>query len=149
MSGEVRRCKGLHSVGYSVLMQSTFSPSALAAVAAGGAAGSVARYVIGMMVQRMASGLPFGTLFVNVTGSFALGLLATWLFTRGASPELRLLLTIGVCGGYTTFSTFAYESALMLQDGRLARFALYAFLSVILTIAAMFAGFSTARAILR
>ena len=130
-------------------MQSTFSPSALAAVAVGGAAGSVARYVLGMMVQRLGSGLPFGTLFVNVTGSFALGLLATWLFTRGTLPEVRLLLTIGVCGGYTTFSTFAYESALMLQDGRLARFALYAVLSVTLNIAAMFAGFGTARAILR
>lgn len=86
---------------------------------------------------------------MNVSGSFVLGLLITWLVARAASPELRLLLTIGLCGGYTTFSTFAYESALMLQNGRVVRLAVYVALSVVLTLAAMFAGFAAARAALR
>lgn len=130
-------------------MQSHFTPSSLAAVAAGGAVGSVARYVLGALVQRAGPGFPYGTLAVNVSGSFLLGALITLLVARAASPELRLLLTIGFCGGYTTFSTFAYESALMLQDGRLVRLAFYVTLSVVLTLAAMFAGFAAARAALR
>ena len=101
------------------------------------------------MVQRAGAGFPYGTLAVNVSGSFLLGALITWLVARSASPELRLFLTIGLCGGYTTFSTFAYESSLMLQDGRLVRLAVYITLSVGLTIAAMLAGSATARAALR
>ena len=81
-------------------MQSHFSIPALLAVAGGGAAGSLARYVIGTMVQRT-PGFPTGTLAVNVSGSFVLGLLVTWFVTRAPAPELRLLLTIGLCGGYT------------------------------------------------
>lgn len=130
-------------------MTSHFSLPALSAVAAGGAMGSVARYVLGSVVQRLGSGFPWGTLFVNVTGSFALGVLATWLIARGASAEVRLLLMIGVCGGYTTFSTFAWESALLLQDGRTTRMAAYALTSVVLTIAAMMAGYSAGSAIAR
>ncbi len=131
-------------------MQSHWSPSALLAVAIGGAAGSVARYVLGAAVQtRAGAGFPYGTLFVNITGSFLLGALSTWLVARAAAPEVRLLLMIGLCGGYTTFSSFAYESALMLQDGRLVRTGTYVAASVVLTIAAMFAGFSAARSLLR
>jgi CrcB protein len=131
-------------------MQSHWSPSALLAVAIGGAAGSVARYVLGAAVQtRAGAGFPYGTLFVNITGSFLLGALSMWLVARAAAPEVRLLLMIGLCGGYTTFSSFAYESALMLQDGRLVRTGTYVAASVVLTIAAMFAGFSVARALLR
>ncbi len=129
-------------------MQSHWSPLALAAVAGGGAVGSVARYVLGTLFQR-AGGFPTGTLSVNVTGSFLLGALMTWLVARGGAPEARLFLTIGLCGGYTTFSTFAYESALMIQDGRIVRTALYVSLSVLLTILAMFAGFAAARSALR
>jgi CrcB protein len=130
-------------------MQSHFAPSALVAVAAGGAVGSVARYVLGALIQRVGPGFPFGTLAVNVTGSFLLGVLMTWLVARSASPELRLLLTIGLCGGYTTFSTFAFESALLMQDGRFFRATLYVALSVTLTITAMFAGFAAGRYTLR
>lgn len=131
-------------------MQSHWSPSALLAVAIGGAVGSVARYVLGAAVQaRTGAGFPYGTLAVNVTGSFLLGLLSTWLVARAASPEIRLLLMIGLCGGYTTFSSFAYESALMMQDARLLRAAAYVTTSVVLTIAAMFTGFAAARTLLR
>lgn len=130
-------------------MQSTWSPSALFAVAAGGAAGSVARYILGSLVQRFGAGFPWGTLAANVSGSFLLGVLMTALLARSASPELRLMLTVGFCGGYTTFSTFAYESALMLQNDRLIKLATYATVSIVLTIAAMFAGFSVARVAMR
>lgn len=125
-------------------MQSHFSSLALAAVGLGGAVGSIARYVLGALMQRP-GGFPVGTLGVNVTGSFLLGVLAPYLLARGVAPEWRLLLTIGLCGGYTTFSTFAYESALLLQEGRLARAALYVVASGGLTILAMFAGFAVAR----
>jgi CrcB protein len=128
--------------------QSHWSPQALLAVAAGGAAGSVARYILGGLIQRVGTGFPWGTLGVNVTGSFLLGALMQVLLARGASPEVRLLLTIGFCGGYTTFSTFAYESALLVQDGRYWRVAAYVVLSAGLTIAAMLAGFAAGRLIL-
>lgn len=130
-------------------MQSHWSPVAVGVVAAGGAVGSVARYLLGAIVQRAGGTFPLGTLTVNVTGSFLLGALMTLLVARAASPELRLFLTIGLCGGYTTFSTFAYESALMLQEGRLLRTAVYVMASVGLTIVAMFAGFAAARGALR
>jgi CrcB protein len=128
-------------------MQSHWSPVALAAVGLGGAAGSIARYVLGSVLQRAGAGFPHGTLGVNVSGSFLLGAILPFLVARGSAPELRLLLTIGLCGGYTTFSTFAYESALMIQDGRFARAGVYVTASVVLTIAAMFAGFAVSRAV--
>lgn len=130
-------------------MQSHWSLAALSAVAAGGAAGSVARYVFGALVQRAGTGFPWGTLVVNASGSFLLGVLMTWFVARTPSPEVRLFFTIGLCGGYTTFSTFAYESALLLQDGRLTRAILYVTSSVLLTIGAMFSGFAAARFALR
>jgi len=129
-------------------MQSHWSPQALLSVAVGGAAGSVMRYVLGGLIQRVGTGLPWGTLGVNVTGSFLLGILMQVLVARAVAPELRLLLTIGFCGGYTTFSTFAYESALLIQDGRLARAATYVVLSATLTIAAMLSGLAAGRLVL-
>jgi CrcB protein len=128
-------------------MQSHWSPLALAAVGFGGAAGSILRYVLGALLQRAGTGFPYGTLGVNVTGSFLLGALLPALVARGSSPELRPLLTIGLCGGYTTFSTFAYETALMIQDDRLGRAGAYVVMSTGLTIAAMFAGFAASRAL--
>lgn len=86
---------------------------------------------------------------MNVSGSFLLGALVTWLVARGAPSESRLFLTIGLCGGYTTFSTFAYESVLLLQDGRIGRAGTYVTASVVLTLAALYAGFSVARSLLR
>ncbi|HEX9563596.1 MAG TPA: fluoride efflux transporter CrcB [Gemmatimonadaceae bacterium] len=129
-------------------MPSHWSLQALLSVALGGAAGSVARYLIGGVIQRVGTGFPYGTLAVNVTGSFLLGVLMPVLLARATAPEVRLFLTIGFCGGYTTFSTFAYESTLLLQDGRLWRAGIYIVLSAAMTIAAMLAGFSSGRLIL-
>ena len=88
-------------------------------VAIGGLVGSVARYWIAGWVQNMnGSQFPFGTLAVNVSGSFVLGLVMTLALERGLlSADMRILLGTGFCGGYTTMSTFSYESMALLQYG--------------------------------
>ena len=116
-------------------------------VAAGGALGSVARFVLGTLVQQRAgAGFPVGTLLVNVTGSLLIGAIMRWATAGSAvSPEARLFLVTGICGGYTTFSTFSYETARLLEDGDQSRALLYVVLSVALSLAATFAGFAIAR----
>ena len=101
-------------------------------IALGGAAGSVTRYLVGVAVQtRSGLNFPVGTLLVNVTGSLLLGFLIRYaLATPAISPEVRALLTTGLCGGYTTFSTFSYETVALIQDGDWRRAALYVGLSV-------------------
>jgi len=92
-----------------------------ALVAAGGLAGSVARYWLGGAVQRYADYFPLGTLAVNVAGSFLLGLIMTLSIERGAlGANTRLLLSVGFCGAFTTMSTFSYETLALLRDGEAA-----------------------------
>ena len=116
-------------------------------VALGGAVGSVSRYGLTLFIQtRTGSGFPYGTLAVNVIGAFVLGLIARFSVESAAiSPEVRLLLTTGFCGGFTTFSTFSYESARLLEDGELRTAILYMLLSVVLSLLAMFLGFRSAQ----
>jgi len=116
-------------------------------VAFGSAVGGVARYLLGGWIQqRTGSTFPIQTLLVNITGSFLLGLLQHYaLETTAISPEVRTMLTIGFCGGYTTFSTFSFETVRMLEDGDWRRAALYISLSVTLTIGAAVLGIVTAR----
>jgi CrcB protein len=85
----------------------------------GGAAGSLARYVLGIAIMSRAGGrFPLGTVSINMTGSFLIGLLMT-LFTERFSPHpnLRLFLVVGVLGGYTTFSSFEWETFGLVRDG--------------------------------
>lgn len=110
------------------------------AIALGGAAGSVTRYLISLGMQRSSLDFPFGTLFINVAGSFLIGVFARVLSVPGSSPELRAALTIGFCGGFTTFSTFSAELVAMAEQGRVARAALYVIVSVSLGALATFAG---------
>jgi CrcB protein len=119
-------------------------------IATGGAIGSVVRFLLGSLIQeRAGSGFPLGTLFINVTGSFVLGLVMDYaLATPALSREVRALLATGFCGGYTTFSTFSYETARLIQDGDYRRAGLYVGLSVLGSIAGAFAGFGAARDIL-
>lgn len=119
-------------------------------IAAGSAIGGVSRYLLGGVVQRwMATTFPTGTLLINVTGSFLLGaIIRIAVDTPGVSPEMRAFLTIGFCGGYTTFSTFSYETAAMLEDGEWSRAAVYIGGSVALSLIATFLGFAAARATL-
>lgn len=93
---------------------------AIVAVAVGAAVGGVLRYVIGQwFLQRFGPGFPYGTLFINVSGSFCIGIVAQLALTRalGMTPLLRLLLATGVLGGYTTFSTFSLEALTLLESG--------------------------------
>jgi len=91
----------------------------LAAVAIGGAAGAVMRWLIASSVQRLAgTSFPWGTLMVNALGSFLLGFLFVWLLERSSSGELlRMAITVGFLGAFTTFSTYSLESIRLLQSG--------------------------------
>ncbi len=91
----------------------------LIAVAAGGAIGAIARFLLASSVQRIAGGpFPWGTLLVNALGSFLLGFLFIWLLERSSSGELlRMAITVGFLGAFTTFSTFSLESIRLLQSG--------------------------------
>ena len=119
-------------------------------VAIGGAFGSIARYALSLFVQsRTSSPFPTGTLLVNITGSILLGFLMRYgLESASASPEVRLLLTTGFCGGYTTFSTFSYETARLFEDGEWSRGGTYIVASVVLSLVGTFVGFALARALL-
>lgn len=119
-------------------------------VAVGGAVGTLARYGLSFFVQsRAGSAFPFGTLLINITGSTLLGFLMRYgLEGTIATPEVRLLLTTGFCGGYTTFSTFSYETARMLEDGERLSGALYIIGSVTISLVGTFVGFALARALL-
>lgn len=120
------------------------------AVALGGAAGSAARFVLGGLVQqRTGSSFPVGTLLVNVSGSLLLGWLMEYaLATPAVSREVRVLLTTGFCGGFTTFSTFSYETVKLIEDGDYRRAGLYVGLSVVVSLAGMFLGSWSAREVM-
>jgi fluoride exporter len=113
----------------------------------GAALGGLARYVIGTAIMQRSGGrFPLGTLIVNVTGCFLIGILMPWLTERGEPrPNLRLLLVVGVLGGYTTFSSFAWESFQAVDEGsRWMGFA-YVALSVLLGYLAVWCGALLAR----
>ncbi|HWA57772.1 MAG TPA: fluoride efflux transporter CrcB [Gemmatimonadales bacterium] len=116
-------------------------------IAFGSAAGGVLRYLLGGAIQRAAGGtFPLGTLLINITGSFLLGLLYRYSADSAAiTPEVRAMLTIGLCGGYTTFSSFSYESIRLLEDGQVGRALLYVGLSVVLCLAATALGIMSGR----
>ena len=119
-------------------------------IAAGSAAGGVCRFLLTTLIQQRVTGsFPTGTLIVNVTGSFVLGFIVRYaLATPAVTPEFRALLTIGFCGGYTTFSTYSFETATLIEDARYERAAVYAVLSVLLALGGTFAGFVAARELL-
>lgn len=116
-------------------------------IALGSAVGGVGRYLLGGLVQRSFAGtFPVGTLFVNLTGSFLLGLILRYAVdTPTVTPEVRALLTVGLCGGYTTFSTFSYESLALMEDGDWGRAGAYIVLSLGLSLLATFLGVAAAR----
>lgn len=120
-------------------------------IALGSAVGGALRFLLGgWIVQRAGNTFPVHTLIINVSGSFLLGFLQRYgLEQTTISPEVRAMLTIGFCGGFTTFSAFSYETMTMLEEGAWARAALYAGLSVALTVAAAFAGIGAARTLMR
>jgi CrcB protein len=110
------------------------------AVAAAGAAGSVLRYAVGLAFTRLPLTFPMGTLLVNVLGAFLIGLFARWLSAPSLDPVWRIALTVGFCGGFTTFSTFSAELITLAQEGRVLRAALYVVVSVSLAVIATLLG---------
>ncbi|PZU49378.1 MAG: fluoride efflux transporter CrcB [Sphingomonas sp.] len=108
-------------------------------VGLGGALGAMARYGVGRLVG--ATALPWATLIVNVSGGFAMGLLAGWLAFRGSGGESwRLLLGVGVLGGFTTFSAFSLDMMLLIERGQAGTAIAYALASVVLALGALAAG---------
>ncbi|ALG68348.1 fluoride efflux transporter CrcB [Beggiatoa leptomitoformis] len=88
-------------------------------VGLGGFVGSVARYAVALWMARFTTGFPLGTLLVNITGCFLIALIAGLASkTHLISPEMRLLLATGFCGGFTTFSSLMYEVMTLLEEGQ-------------------------------
>ena len=114
-------------------------------VAVGGALGSVARFWLsGAIAMRYGLTFPYGTLFVNVSGSLVIGLLAGLSDTEGrflVSPSFREFLMIGVCGGYTTFSSFSLQTFALAQNGEWARAGANSIASFVLCLVAVWAGY--------
>lgn len=118
-------------------------------VMAGGSVGCLCRFLIATWTtQRLGPAFPYGTLFINVTGSFFIGLIAEFAQTRalGITPLVRTLLVVGFCGGYTTFSSFAFET-INLGSEALDRALVYVGSTVVAGIAATYAGITAARLI--
>ena len=111
-------------------------------VGTGGFLGSISRYVASRFIQNsIPSSFPYGTFFVNIAGCLLIGII--YGFSERSSlltPEWRLFLAAGFCGGFTTFSTFANENLALLRDGEFFYFFLYTGLSVFLGITATFIG---------
>lgn len=116
---------------------------AIIAVAIGGGVGSAMRFIVNYaFVQRFGPGFPFGTLFINVSGSLLIGVIAELAATSsfGLTPLARLFLAVGVLGGYTTFSTYALDTVTLVGDRAAFLAVTYAFGSLFLGVLAAFAG---------
>lgn len=118
------------------------------AVAIGGAIGSVARFLVGSASTKLFGlAFPWGTLAINVSGSFLIGVFAEAFALRlDLSQNWRVFLTVGICGGFTTFSTFSLDSYVLMERGELALAAAYVIGSVVLSIGALFGGLHLMRA---
>lgn len=110
------------------------------AVGVGGFVGAVLRYLIGLIPLEPESGFPIKTFVIIILGCFAIGIIAGFAEKSSIDPRLLLLLKVGVCGGFTTFSSFALEARGLLSAGSTLVFILYAALSVALGIAAVILG---------
>lgn len=111
------------------------------AVGAGGFIGSVLRYLMGFIPFLNKSDIPLQTLAVNLIGAVLIGMLVRYAdYYEGMDPHIVLLLKVGLCGGFTTFSTFSLEALGLLENGKSLAFAIYVSASLILCIAGVFGG---------
>jgi CrcB protein len=114
----------------------------------GGGIGSVARHIVNQICAAVL-GINFGwgTLFVNILGSFLMGVLAGWFALKGEAGQLsRLFVTTGILGGFTTFSAFSLDAVLLWQRGQTASAIIYVVASVLLAVLGLFAGLVMVRA---
>ncbi|MBR0698185.1 fluoride efflux transporter CrcB [Bradyrhizobium lablabi] len=113
----------------------------------GGGLGATLRHLINIACARcIGTGFPYGTFIINITGSTVMGLIAGYLALKGeASQPWRLFVMTGILGGYTTFSAFSLDAALLYERGELAPAAFYVMGSVILSITGLFAGLAVVR----
>ncbi|MGO1075149.1 fluoride efflux transporter CrcB [Inquilinus sp. CA228] len=122
-------------------------------VAAGSALGGMARYwCSGFVAERAGEAFPWGTLIINVLGSFVIGLFGGLTGPDGrflVSPEVRIFVMVGLCGGYTTFSAFSLQTLALMQEGEWARAGANVGLSVVLCLIAVWLGVAAAGAALK
>lgn len=125
------------------------SAASLLWVAAGGALGSVARYWLAIVVAGLTGPqFPWGTLLINIAGSFLIGWFGAWSGPNGpldVPAEIRLFVMVGVCGGFTTFSSFSLQSLELLQAGEIMRGGAYILGSVALCLLGVWAGVAMGR----
>lgn len=122
----------------------------LLAVGGGGALGAMARWLAGEWVQGLSGGdaFPWGTLAVNVTGAFLLGVAMAWFQDVSVSPEVRRVVSVGFLGSFTTFSTYSYETLALARNGELGAAVAYSAGSLALGLAGVMAGGALVRAAL-
>ena len=126
-----------------------FTALNLVAVAAGGAMGAVDRYCLSSVLYRhFGSGFPYGTVGVNVLGSLLMGVVFVCVVERPMSDAWRLALSVGLLGAFTTFSTFSLDTLMLIETGEISRALLNVVASVVLCLAAVFAGVWLARTVL-
>ncbi len=115
------------------------SPMLILAAALGGSIGSAARYIVGVSAGRLfGATFPWATLIINVSGSVLMGALVALILTRwDLSQVARIFLTVGVCGGFTTFSTFSLDAYSIIEKGHLSSAVIYMVASGVLSIAAL------------
>lgn len=117
-------------------------------VMAGGAIGAALRFALSRALPLVTGGWPWATFFTNVVGSLLMGVLTFWLVAKGAAGESsRLLLGVGLLGGFTTFSAFSLEIGQMVGRGQMTMAFGYALASVLLALIALFVGMALAKAI--
>ena len=117
-------------------------------ISLGAAAGANLRYLVSQQLAKLTAAFPYGTLVVNISGSFLLGLFLVWTTERTfADPRWRLLIAVGLCGGYTTYSSFSYESLALFEQGRWLASGVNVVLNNTLCLAAVLGGAALARSL--
>jgi CrcB protein len=124
------------------------TPQFIFAVAAGGALGSVARYLVGVGAGKLfGTEFPWGTLIINVAGSFLIGAFVGLFAAKwDLSQAMRIFLTVGICGGFTTFSTFSLDGYYLIERGQTLASFVYMAASVALSVGALIAAMRLVRA---
>ncbi|MDX3809993.1 fluoride efflux transporter CrcB [Bosea thiooxidans] len=113
----------------------------------GGALGTLARYLISVLALPISGNLPWGTIIINVAGSFIIGFFGTLTLASGRYPmsePMRLFVMVGVCGGFTTFSSFSLQTLDLLRSGETVRAAINIVASVVLCVSAVAVGHAVA-----